>query len=170
MINFMKDLLMGFTEAEKLRRELDVARLENTRMQNKLTVAEGALGRQTRWHDEATAERDAARDQVSDLSAENLTLRKTNTLFRSLIGILRDCNRQLDERNVYLEKLHGMTPGERLAEVENDAPNRCTKLGFPTERLKLWQGYGSDRWGFGVAIDFEHLALRVSELERKVLQ
>lgn len=72
-------------------------------------------------------ERDAARDQVAVLTAELETLRKTNAMFRSLIGILRDVNRELDERNVYLEKLHGMTPGERLEAIENDALVRCTK-------------------------------------------
>lgn len=77
--------------------------------------------------DKALADRDAARDQITDLTAELATLRKTNAMFRSLIGILRDVNRELDERNTYLEKLHGMTPGERLEAIANGTPDRCTE-------------------------------------------
>ena len=105
--------LFGLEDAIELRRDLG--------------TATAALDRQTRWHAEATAERDEARELVVKLEQENLTLRKTNGMFRSLIGILRDVNRELDERNVYLEQLHGQAHGERLADVENDAPDRCTK-------------------------------------------
>lgn len=90
-------------------------------------IARASAKRMAEWHKTATrerdaavadakrfwTERDAARDQVADLTAELETLRKTNAMFRSLIGILRDVNRELDERNVCLEKLHGMTPGEK---------------------------------------------------------
>lgn len=99
-------------------------------------------------------QRDAARDQVNDLTAELETLRKTSAMFRSLIAILRDCNRELDERNVYLEQLHGMTPGERLAAAENDAPNRCTesetvpvplpKADEVQYRVDAWQTHGKE--------------------------
>lgn len=133
-----------------------------------LALAMAALERQTRWHGEATVERDAARDQVMDLEAENRTLRKTNGMFRSLIGILRDVNRDLDERNVYLEQLHGMTSGERLEAAENDAPDGCTKT--PDEKqpwymLQQWEQHGSNHWGIGVAIDLMHLEQRVTALE-----
>lgn len=120
-------------------------------------------------------QRDAARDQVKDLTAELETLRKTNAMFRSLIAILRDCNREMDERNVYLEQLHGMTPGERLAAAENDAPNRCTEsktVAVPLPkadevqyRVDAWQIHGTSRWGVGVAIDVEWLDRRLSKLE-----
>lgn len=116
-------------------------------------------------------QRAAARDQVADLNAELETLRKTNAMFRSLIGILRDVNRELDERNVYLEKLHGMTPGERLDAVEKDAPDRCTKTEPPAprtqaaDRLADWERHGSHRWGLGVAHDMHNLACRVTALE-----
>lgn len=109
-----------------------------------LGIAREAIATQQNWHRQAAAERDAARadahafwtqrdaarDQVHDLTAELKTLRQTNAMFRSLIAILRDCNREMDERNVYLEQLHGMTPGERLERLESaekDAPNRCTE-------------------------------------------
>jgi len=47
--------------------------------------------------------RDAYRENAQSLSEENSQLRKTIALQRSLIGILRDVNRDLDERNVRLE-------------------------------------------------------------------
>jgi hypothetical protein len=149
----------------------------------------------TLWADEAVkenklrrtaeAERDAARDQIADLTAELETLRKTNAMFRSLIGILRDVNRELDGRNVYLEQLHGMTPGERLDAVENDAPDRCTKTevdpippnwrrytvdavvdpGDARRRLDAWESLGSQRWGLGAAHDLHLLERRVAALE-----
>jgi hypothetical protein len=120
-------------------------------------------------------ERDAARDQVVELTADLDMTRKTNALLRSLVAILRDCNREMDERNVYLEQLHGMTPGERLAAAENDAPNRCTKSKTVTVplpkadevqyRVDAWQIHGTSRWGVGVAIDVEWLDRRLSKLE-----
>jgi uncharacterized coiled-coil DUF342 family protein len=166
-------------------------------------IAQEAARRQANWHNTAVEERDAARaesrelsrqrdafradarafwtqrdaarDQVKDLTAELETLRKTNAMFRSLIAILRDCNRELDERNVYLEQLHGMTPGERLAAAENDAPNRCTESKTVTMplpkadevqyRVDAWQIHGTSRWGIGVAIDVEWLDRRLSKLE-----
>lgn len=138
-----------------------------------------ALERATADRDMARADahafwtqRDAARDQVVELTAELETLRRTNALHRSLIGILRDVNRNLDERNTFLEQLHGMTPSERLAAVENDAPDRCTKSPATVvdareaaRRLEGWQGHGTDRWGLGVAIDLVHLEKRVAALE-----
>lgn len=101
-------------------------------------------------------ERDAARDQVNDLTAELETLRKTNAMFRSRIAILRDCNREMDERDSELRRavrkmLDGVNqrhpnkqerewtcpdmaaldslvpPSPDLSEAENDAPNRCTE-------------------------------------------
>ena len=41
---------------------------------------------------------------ILDLEAELLTARRTAALHRSLIAILRDVNRDLDERNEILEK------------------------------------------------------------------
>jgi hypothetical protein len=41
---------------------------------------------------------------ILDLEAQLLTARRTAALYRSLIAILRDVNRDLDERNVSLEK------------------------------------------------------------------
>ncbi|MEY3205048.1 MAG: hypothetical protein RLZZ21_1379 [Planctomycetota bacterium] len=163
--------LFGLEDAIELRRELN--------------TATAALDRQTRWHAEATAERDEARELVVKLEQENITLRKTNGMFRSLIGILRDVNSELDERNVHLEQLHGVTPGERLAAVQNDAPDRCTEKASAEpakrfevvpvvdasdaeERLRSWEGHGLSRWGIGVAIDIEWLDRRISELEGKV--
>lgn len=146
-------------------------------------VAENKLRRQTTAERDAAradahafwTQRDAARDQVNDLTAELETLRKTNAMFRSLIAILRDCNREMDERNVYLEKLHGMTPGERLTAAENDAPNLCTESTTVTTplpkanevqyRVDAWQLHGTSRWGVGVAIDVEWLDRRLSKLE-----
>lgn len=49
-------------------------------------------------------DRDAYRDVASELRDEISRLRKADALQRSLIGILRDVNRELDERNVSLEK------------------------------------------------------------------
>ena len=48
--------------------------------------------------------RDAYRENAQSLAEENSQLRKTIAMQRSLIGILRDVNRELDERNVSLEK------------------------------------------------------------------
>lgn len=48
-------------------------------------------------------DRDAARDVASDLRGEIAGFRQTIALQRSLIVILRDVNRELDERNVSLE-------------------------------------------------------------------
>jgi hypothetical protein len=48
--------------------------------------------------------RDAYRENAQSLAEENSQLRKTIAMQRSLIGILRDVNRDLDERNVSLEK------------------------------------------------------------------
>ena len=48
--------------------------------------------------------RDAYRENAQSLAEEDSQLRKTIALQRSLIGILRDVNRELDERNVSLEK------------------------------------------------------------------
>ena len=50
------------------------------------------------------ADRDAARCVASDAEQEIERLRKSDAMQRSLIGILRDVNRELDERNVSLEK------------------------------------------------------------------
>jgi len=50
------------------------------------------------------ADRDAARCFASDAAQEIERLRKADAMQRSLIGILRDVNRELDERNVSLEK------------------------------------------------------------------
>lgn len=50
------------------------------------------------------ADRDAARCVASDAQKEIERLRKADAMQRSLIGILRDVNRELDERNVSLEK------------------------------------------------------------------
>lgn len=87
---------------------------EVQQLQNELSLARTAIETQTRWHRATWEERDAARDEVDFLKAELETLRKTNGMFRSLIAILRDVNRELDERNVHLEQIHGMTPGERF--------------------------------------------------------
>jgi non-homologous end joining protein Ku len=48
--------------------------------------------------------RDAYRENAQSLAEEDSQLRKTIALQRSLIGILRDVNRELDERNASLEK------------------------------------------------------------------
>jgi hypothetical protein len=50
------------------------------------------------------ADRDAARCVASDAEQEIERLRKADAMQRSLIGILRDVNRELDERNASLEK------------------------------------------------------------------
>ena len=50
------------------------------------------------------ADRDAARCVASDAQKEIERLRKADAMQRSLIGILRDVNRELDERNASLEK------------------------------------------------------------------
>ena len=50
------------------------------------------------------ADRDAARCGASDAQQEIERLRKADAMQRSLIGILRDVNRELDERNASLEK------------------------------------------------------------------
>jgi hypothetical protein len=60
------------------------------------------------------AERDAARDVADDLRRDYDCMRKLFETTRKLLHTLRDVNRELDERNTYLESLHGMTPGERL--------------------------------------------------------
>jgi len=60
-----------------------------------------------RMHDELhqmEVDRDAARDVASELRDEISRLRKADAIQRSLIAILRDVNRELDERNVSLEK------------------------------------------------------------------
>lgn len=60
-----------------------------------------------RMHDELhqmEVDRDAARDVASELRDEISRLRKADAMQRSLIAILRDVNRELDERNVSLEK------------------------------------------------------------------
>lgn len=54
--------------------------------------------------DQIDVDRNAYRDNARNLLEENTRLRKTIALQRSLIGILRDVNRDLDERNVSLEK------------------------------------------------------------------
>lgn len=165
---------------ERANRERDFAQ-ESARMQARLHIAAAKERDAARADAHAFwTQRDAARDQVNDLTAELETLRKTNAMFRSLIGILRDCNREIDERNVYLEQLHGMTPGERLAAAENDAPNRCTessaapvplpplpKADEVMYRVDAWQIHGTSRWGLGVAIDVEWLDRRLSALEAK---
>lgn len=48
-------------------------------------------------------QRDKAHDRIVRLTAELETLRRTNALHRSLIAILREVNRNLDERNTSLE-------------------------------------------------------------------
>ena len=160
---------------ERANRERDFAQ-ESARMQARLHIAAAKERDAARADAHAFwTQRDAARDQVNDLTAELETLQKTNAMFRSLIGILRDCNREMDERNVYLEQLHGMTPGERLAAAENDAPNRCTESKTVTMplpkadevqyRVDAWQIHGTSRWGVGVAIDVEWLDRRLSKLE-----
>jgi hypothetical protein len=162
---------------ERASRERDFAQ-ESARMQARLHIAAAKERDAARADAHAFwTQRDAARDQVNDLTAELETLQKTNAMFRSLIAILRDCNREIDERNVYLEKLHGMTPGERLAAAKNDAPNRCTESKTVTMplpkadevqyRVDAWQIHGTNRWGIGVAIDVEWLDRRLSKLEYK---
>jgi len=60
---------------------------------------------------QAEVDRDAARDVVSDLQAEVARLQKFSTMQRSLIRILRDVNRELDERHAQIQG----TPEERTA-------------------------------------------------------
>ena len=135
-------------------------------------LARASANRMAKWHQKAVCERDEARDQVNRLQAEIETARKTTTLYRSLIGILRDVNRDLDERLVKHES-------------GNDAPCRCTKSDISERRaawsvekvvdaadaqarLDGWQGHGSGRWGLGVAIDIEWIVWRIDQLEAMV--
>jgi hypothetical protein len=60
---------------------------------------------------QAEVDRDAAWDIVSDLQGEVARLQKFSTMQRSLIRILRDVNRELDERNWQIEG----TPQEQTA-------------------------------------------------------
>lgn len=110
MLSKVKAILERFTGVDALRRELKNA----TR----------ALATTTAWHKQAWQERDAALDQLEAMKAEceaqgelkmralqwakNLnadleTARRTAALHRSLIAILRDVNRDLDERLNSLE-------------------------------------------------------------------
>lgn len=141
---------------ERASRERDFAQ-ESARMQARLHIAAAKERDAARADAHAFwTQRDAARDQVNDLTAELETLRKTNAMFRSLIAILRDCNREMDERDSELRRavrkmLDGVNqrhpnkqerewtcpdmaaldslvpPSPDLSEAENDAPNRCTE-------------------------------------------
>jgi len=53
---------------------------------------------------EMEVDRDAARCVASDAQKEIERLRKADAMQRLLIGVLRDVNRELDERNMSLEK------------------------------------------------------------------
>jgi hypothetical protein len=68
-----------------------------------LDILEQLEGMQSDLH-QIELDRDRYSDNARSLSEENIRLQKTIALQRSLIGILRDVNRELDERNVSLEK------------------------------------------------------------------
>ena len=87
-----------------------------------------AVETKARWHNEAMLERDAARDerdagraQCERLQAELDTAKKSACLHRALIAILRDVNRDLDERNTYLEQLHAERLAPAVAERAGEA-------------------------------------------------
>jgi uncharacterized protein (DUF3084 family) len=96
MFGYMRAAWERFTGMERLRHDLGHT------MQ--------ALNTRVRWHQECWQERDQARDErdagrveCERLQAELETARKTAHLHRSLIAILREVNRDLDERLVALE-------------------------------------------------------------------
>jgi hypothetical protein len=151
------------------------------RLRKELVNTMRALETRARWHCEAWRERDQARDErdagraaCERLKAELETARRTAALHRSLIAILRDVNRDLDERIIDLEcqfpdSAHCPAP-ENGAKPDNDAPYRVATVVDAKDaqrRLDGWEGHGSGRWGMGVAIDIEWIHVRLRRLESK---
>lgn len=83
-------------------------------------------------------------DREADLKKECESLRKANGLLRSFVAGL----------------------SEQLLTKENDP---FVGVSEAEGRLRVWESWGTGRWGLGVALDVIQLQRRVEALERKVL-
>lgn len=93
MIEALKRLLLGLSKVERLENEL------------KLTRAALELARKQRdqWQADCKSDWNDRMRVILDLEAQLQTARRTAALHRSLISILREVNRDLDERLAALE-------------------------------------------------------------------